>query len=325
MHLKIAWLVRCTTSLGVSLRGCAHCHHVHQCTPPLSVCLSLSVRLSVCLSDLLEGLTKSGPSFLSCSDMHTGLPPIRGAKRRVPCPTPRKFAQTSNPLPGLLESHVLARQTMFLPQHICKAFGTAQPGFLPSTAVPSFLSEFSLCTKSCCVLLSPFTFNCTRLCVFLVEFRKDCLVHLFVTLQLTRSDSSVAGASAILLSLLSVGPLTSTPKIASFDQIGDQLQHHDNVIGFPTSAREVRKTIWSSAVSSICDVSTTPPSTHVVVLGLLLFTMVYANPPQEISHWEQLAKLTDACDSNDSSSLFSLTTCLNKSVRQQWLLFLLFR
>ena len=169
----------------------------------------------------------------------------------------------------------------------------------------------------------------THACVFLVKLRQDNLVHLSVTSQLTHSDqdSSVvhrnAGRQCFRRPALATfgEALDLHADIGSLNQICDQLQHHDHVTAFPSRRTVCREDyLVIGCVSSlqreqtICftltvrhSAGTTPPSTHAVFRCLFLFTMVSANPPQEIFHWEQLAMLTDTCQRDGSSSfLFRL-------------------
>ena len=103
-------------------------------------------------------------------------------------------------------------------------------------------------TKSFCVTLSSakgqdlFTFNYTRLRVFLVEFRQHDVVHFVVPLQLTHSDQ---GFDVVHRdedcqrfrqpALAACGKaLDLHPKCAPLNLTRDQLQHHDHVVALST-------------------------------------------------------------------------------------------
>ena len=89
----------------------------------------------------------------------------------------------------------------------------------------------------------------THFCVFFVEGRKDHLVHLFETFQLTHSDHgsdvvySDEGCQRFRKSALAFfgQALDLNPKIVCFSQTRDQLQHHDHVVTFPTRRAVSRK------------------------------------------------------------------------------------
>ena len=138
-----------------------------------------------------------------------------------------------------------------------------------------------------------------------------------MTRALTLStEMKVANASASLLLLLLVRPLTSNPKLFPFNQIRDQLQHHDHVIAFSTKRTVSRKdylimccvsnlqreqavrlppVVWHSA-------NTKPPATHVVFRHPFLFTVIDAKPT--IGNGEQFVMFTDVCERKGTSSFF---------------------